>query len=269
MRCNKRKRDLRMKTSSILKLIRRHGFTLVELMAVIAIIGVVSGMVIAGASYLQKRAIASRTIVTLEQVSTAIEMFQADKGGYPPDFTCTTDSNVLTANQHVWPSEALWFWLEYWGPHQQYPKQPYLCFKRDQVTAGKTRIYARYYQSAGNYQRVVDAWGNPINYKSANGNSYTFTDGSYAPRHNPQGYDLCSYGADGTTWKERDKPFNRQTELRLDQFSTVVHYNGRDNGQLPDYLFRPFDTQTSVAGGKMKLCFAGSDDDDINNWQRR
>jgi prepilin-type N-terminal cleavage/methylation domain-containing protein len=246
----------------------RRGFTLVELMTVTAIIGVLSGILVAGAGYLQQRALRSRTLATLAQVSTAIEMFHADKGGYPPDFTCTTDSNVLIANQYVWPCEALWFWLEYWGPHQQYPKQPYLHFKRDQVIAGETKIHARYDQSACKYHRIVDAWGNPMNYKSANGNSYRFTDGNYVPRQNRQSYDLCSYGADNTTWKDMEKPFDRQKELRLDQMTTVVHYNGRDHGQIPNYLFKPFDTQVS-AGGKMKLCFAGADNDDINNWQRR
>ena len=245
-----------------------RGFTLVELMAVITVIGILSGIVIAGAGYLHQSALRSRTTATIAQVSTAIEMFRADKNAYPPDLTCTTDSSVLTANQYVWPCESLWFWLEYWGPHQQYPKQPYLQFKRDQVATGKTRICARFDPSESYYQRITDAWGNPLNYKSANGNSYRFTDGSYLPRHNQKSYDLCSYGADGTTWKGRDKPFDRQRELSLDQMATVVHYNGRNHAQIPDYLFRSFDNQTS-AGGKMKFCFAGMDNDDISNWRRR
>jgi len=108
-----------------------RGFTLVELMAVIVVIGIVSGIVIAGAGYANKMAMKSRTQATVQQVCTAIEMFYADRGFYPSDLTCYQDAgtqSTLTAKQLVWPCESLWFWLEYNNPHMQpqYQKAPYI-----------------------------------------------------------------------------------------------------------------------------------------------
>ena len=239
-----------------------RGFTLVELMAVVVVMGIMAGITIAGAAYLHERALRMRTKATIHQVCTAIEMFRVDKGGYPSDYICTTDSGTLRESQYVWPCEALWFWLVYWGPHQQYPKQPYADLKGDQTTAGDTRIKAQYDPSAGCYRRAVDAWGNPLNYKSGSG--YCFADGRNTPRHCPQSYDLCSYGADATTWKDRDKSFDRQQELSLDH--GTVPGGGQAQARIPDYFFKPFDTQVS-AGGGVKFCFGGGDNNDINNWQ--
>jgi len=174
------------------------GFTLVELIALITVIGIVVGITFAGCTEYYPRMPRSRTAATIYQISTAIEMFKADMGGYPPDFTCTSSGksmpeDSLKASEYVWPCEALWFWLEYNNPHQkpQYQKEPYLVFKRHQVAAGNTKINALWDQSPGYYMRIVDDWGNPLNYKSIGGNSYRFTDGSNAPRHCPQSYDLC------------------------------------------------------------------------------
>jgi prepilin-type N-terminal cleavage/methylation domain-containing protein len=258
------------------------GFTLVELMAVIVIIGVVSGIVVAGASYANRLAMKNRSVATVQQVCTACEMFFSDKSQYPPDITCYVDSGTqssLRSRQFVWPCESLWFWLEYNNPHmqKQYERAPYIVFKREQLTTGNTKINAAHDESPGNYMRIVDAWGNPLNYKSYNGNSYKFTDGTMMPRHNNKttdtiwgqpAYDLCSYGADGTTWQERDKPFDRQQDLKLDQMATVEHWNGEDSAQIPVYFVKPFENQVSGGGGT-KHCYGGEDNDDINNWQQR
>ena len=246
-------------------------------MTVMLVIAIVSGIVIAGAGYANKIAMKSRTQATIQQVCTAIERYNTEKGSYPPDLTCTTDSGVLTGNQFVWPCEALWFWLEYWGPHQQYPKEPYLLFKRDQVVMGATKINAAFDPTARNFMRIVDSWGNPLNYKSYDGNSYKFNDGTMMPRHNNKttstiwglsSYDICSYGANGTTWSDMNKPFDRQRDLSLEQTMNVTHWNGVDHGQIPVYFFKPFDTMVSSGGGS-KHCYGGEDSDDINNWQRQ
>ena len=257
------------------------GFTLVELMAVIVIIGIVSGIVIAGAGYANRSAMRARTVTTVHQVCTATEMFFTDRGQYPPDLTCYQDvgtQSSLRSRQFVWPCESLWFWLEYNNPHmqKQYEKQPYIVFKREQLATGNTKINAAFDESPGNYMWIVDSWGNPLNYKSYNGNSYKFADGTMMPRHNNKttdtiwgnpSYDLCSYGADGTTWQDRDKPFDRQQDLKLDQMATVQHWNGEDSAQIPVYFFKPFENQVT-AGGGMKHCYGGEDNDDINNWQQ-
>lgn len=267
------------------------GFTLVELMAVIVVIGIVSGVVLAGAGFANRIAMKNRTIATIEQVKTAAEMYFTDTGSYPPDLACvretttvngavtTSAQSTLRETQLVWPCEVLWFYLEYNLPHRQtgYQRQPYVVFKREQLSTGNTKIEAQNDESPGNFKQIVDAWGNPLNYKSYNGNSYKFSDGTMMPRHNNKttdtvwgytAYDLCSYGADGTTWQARDKAFDRQQDLKLDQMTTVSHWNGTDSAQIPVYFFKPFDTQVTGGGG-LKHCYGGEDNDDLNNWQQR
>lgn len=256
------------------------GFTLVELMAVIVIIGIVSGIVIAGAAYANRSAMKARTQATIQQVCTAVEMFSADGRGYPADMWCTVDNDVLREEQCVWPCETLWFWLEYQYPHKQkgYTAQPYIIFKREQLATGDTRVSAKWDDAPGNFMRVVDAWGNPLNYKSNNGRSYRLptqfspsdqNENRTLPRHNRTSYDICSYGANGTTWQDRDKPFDRQQDLKLDQPRSVSdNSNPSRNGQIPDYFFKPFDALASIGSG-VKHCYGGEDDDDLNNWQHR
>jgi len=266
------------------------GFTLVELMAVIVIIGIVSGIVIAGAGYANKKALSSRTFATIHQVSAAIDMFYADRLGYPSDFGCFNEGETwstpnpvygsITGQQFVSPCESLWFWLEYNYPHMgpRYARQPYCVFKREQVMTGNTKINALYDNSPGNYMRIVDAWGNPLNYKSNNSWSYKFTtkfspsdpnENMTLPRHNRTSYDICSFGSDGTTWQERDKPFDRQQDLKLDQFASVTDNNNpAHSGQIPNYFAKPFETITTSGSG-IKHCYGGEDDNDLNNWQQR
>ena len=62
---------------------QRRGFTLIELMIVIAIISMLT--VLGGANYItsQKRARDSRRMGDLEQVRAALEMYRTDNGDYP------------------------------------------------------------------------------------------------------------------------------------------------------------------------------------------
>ena len=65
------------------RFVRKQGFTLIELMIVIAIIGVLA--VMGGANYISslKRSRDSRRMADLEQVRGALEMYRTDNDDYP------------------------------------------------------------------------------------------------------------------------------------------------------------------------------------------
>lgn len=63
----------------------RAAFTLVEIALVLAIIGVLSTMAVAGFSRFRERARQSQVIVDLKSISTALDGFEAAQGGLPPD----------------------------------------------------------------------------------------------------------------------------------------------------------------------------------------
>lgn len=59
------------------------GFTLVELLAVIALIGVLAGLTLSGLGYVQQKSAVSRAETEVAALSAAIENFKLDHGTYP------------------------------------------------------------------------------------------------------------------------------------------------------------------------------------------
>ncbi len=63
---------------------RNKGFTLVELMVVMVIIGILAGLTLTAFVGSRKTARDGKRKADLEQIRSALEMYRADKGQYPP-----------------------------------------------------------------------------------------------------------------------------------------------------------------------------------------
>ena len=61
----------------------KKGFTLVELLVVIAIIGLLSTIAVVSLGSARAKARDTKRIADMKQLSTALEQFYADQGGYP------------------------------------------------------------------------------------------------------------------------------------------------------------------------------------------
>lgn len=61
----------------------RRGFTLIELLAVIAIIGIIVAAALISMSTARAKGRDSRRVADVRAVMTALEIYQADQGGYP------------------------------------------------------------------------------------------------------------------------------------------------------------------------------------------
>lgn len=59
------------------------GFTLVELLVVVAVIGVIAGIVMAAAGGVQKKAARDQTKAEIKSILVALERYRASNGGYP------------------------------------------------------------------------------------------------------------------------------------------------------------------------------------------
>ena len=152
--------------------VSKRGFTLVELMTVIAIIGILVALVLGVAGYASRKSDHDRAVADIEKIKYALEEYRAQYGRYPNYTFTNVDLNCSTGLVHL-----LWRY-----PQTNDNLKPFLVFK------GLT-----------NRSSVVpfkDPWGNDYLY-------YHKQDGSprYANNNNSKfGYDLWSLGpnrADG------------------------------------------------------------------------
>jgi general secretion pathway protein G len=61
----------------------QDGFSLIELLVVVAIIAILAGLILQTAGYVQNRAARSRAQTEIAAISAALESYRADYGDYP------------------------------------------------------------------------------------------------------------------------------------------------------------------------------------------
>ncbi|MFZ4777800.1 MAG: type II secretion system protein [Terrimicrobiaceae bacterium] len=71
------------KGNSIAPRKRKAGFTLLELLVVIAVIAILAGLILGVAGYVQRQAALARAKTEIEALTAALESFKADHGDYP------------------------------------------------------------------------------------------------------------------------------------------------------------------------------------------
>ncbi len=62
---------------------RAAAFTLVEMLAVMAIIAILAGIIVAGSSFIQRESDRKRARAGLEKIKIALEEFRVQRGKYP------------------------------------------------------------------------------------------------------------------------------------------------------------------------------------------
>ena len=132
--------ELRIPNSAL-----RWGFTLVELLIVIAILGILMSLVTAGAQAARKRASVAKAKSTIGALDTAIAMYHGDMGAYPP----TGNAALVTALMEE-SSDPDW-------------QGPYMEFKEDELVS----------------EELIDPWGQPYVYVSVNGGAPAHRTRSY------------------------------------------------------------------------------------------
>ena len=72
------------------------GFTLVELLIVIAIIAILAALVLAAAGSVQKKGARSRAEAEIAALEAALESFKADNGDYPNNSVPNSSASLVT-----------------------------------------------------------------------------------------------------------------------------------------------------------------------------
>lgn len=107
----------------------RRGFTLVELLAVVAIIAILAGIIIGISGYAGKKSDRARAIADMERLKTAMEEYRMEKGRY---FNASGDVTVITDGGQAF-SNALGLYVtglrmtDPWGrPYRYANSSPYV-----------------------------------------------------------------------------------------------------------------------------------------------
>jgi len=143
------------------------AFTLVELLVVLAILGILISLVTAGAQAARRKAAVTKAKTTIASLETAIAMYSGDMGKVPP-----TDNGKLVSALQDDPDNIDW-------------QGPYMEFKQDELKDGE----------------LVDPWGHPYIYLSVNGGSPEHRPKSYDLYSlGPNGTDEQGGGDDIINW---------------------------------------------------------------------
>ena len=123
------------------------GFTLIELMTVLAIIMILAGLIVAGAKYAMTKAGRSRAEAEIAAMENALENYKNDYGVYPPSTTTRFQVAAGPAGlAEINNSVALYAALA--GG-----TKVYMTFKPNQI-----------HLDAANKPYIVDPFGSPYNY---------------------------------------------------------------------------------------------------------
>jgi general secretion pathway protein G len=149
---------------------RKAGFTLIELLIVIAIVGILSGLVLVAITGANEKARIAVAKTTIDNLRTALRSYYDDVLYYPAGEPDPADGNV---NMVL----ALYDENEVQGGKGG-PNSPYYEFREGDL------------RESGGQKVLIDPWGTPWRYRCARDEAGNVKDGI----HNKASYDLWSCG---------------------------------------------------------------------------
>ena len=145
----------------------KSAFTLVEMLTVMAVIGVLAGLIVSIQAFAQKKAALSRAEGEIRTIMAACEGYKGDAGGYPRDLKgANSDTDTLDPRIDGDPSS-----LKY----QKASVKLYKDLSGDENADGKAsgKLYCEFIpsqlqkNSAGEVKFIKDPFGNSYGYSTA------------------------------------------------------------------------------------------------------
>ena len=163
---------------------RRNNFTLIELLASMAVIAILLSVIIGVFGLINDKIKISRTEAVVKQISVAMQAYRDDHGYYfVSDDTIGGLKSLTTGTDPVDPANRFKF---NFGGNVDVNFVKYFDYE-----SLRGRGYIKTVTGAGGYAYIVDAWGRSLLYRTPNGNPPT--NGVV----NSSMFDLGSLGKDG------------------------------------------------------------------------
>ena len=149
---------------------RRRGFTLVEMLVVIAIIGILAGLLTPAVQAARKNAIRRQCQSQINNLALACESFKADLGFYPDSRGFEQFSGVGASSSEPIPSnnlynsDVLYMWLCNQFAYRGKVYGPYYSPKSKEVMPVSGKTYHRPDDKDVPIMYFVDPWGQPLIY---------------------------------------------------------------------------------------------------------
>jgi len=153
---------------------RGRGFTLIEMLVTMAILGILAGILIPVIASARRLAKIGATKTLLSQIEAALDRYNDDWGAYPPDYA-VNDTNSPTGQvptNDTTPAACLYFYL---ATPDLSARHPYIELQAETQCRNNG-------DGDPEYDVIVDSWDRPILYLST------------VPKHNPTSYDVWSLG---------------------------------------------------------------------------
>ncbi|MFD0892343.1 type II secretion system protein GspG [Luteolibacter ambystomatis] len=163
----------------------RRGFTLVEMLAVVAIIVILAALVVGGMKYATEKTNTNKAKIQVALLSSAIEQYKIDTGSYPASQNPTGENESANLRKLLFLDGK---------DDTNKVKKIYLTELEETSKQG-------WITGTGDTAKITDPWGNEYRYRS----------GKAAAN---QDFDVWSVGKDGKTKEDEPKAKESIDDIR-------------------------------------------------------
>jgi prepilin-type N-terminal cleavage/methylation domain-containing protein len=276
---------------------KRSGFSLAEIIAVLAIMAILAAAVVGVGRYAAKKARVGKADATLEKIRLAVELYRQDFDMYPPDSKDTKNGESLASalarlnwragfrdalgregrsrpsdSNYDKPSEILFFFLEEMYDVMNFDPGSRQANKRVLARLPRTKAYVKFKRNEladtdhDGLPEIVDGWGMPFLYVARDwlaGDSPAVNIEPHKGK-NPESFSLYSFGPDKLGYYDPNPGERMERVYPVGDLDFDGDMDGADDSEMIKRINR-FAQGEGYSSGAAK---GAANRDNLTNWER-